>query len=267
MLDAVGINHDPVSGSARIVSVVPSITELLFDLQLGESLVGRTGFCFHPKAEVKHLPKLGGTKDFDLDKLRALQPTHLIVNVDENPKTLVDSAREFVPNIVVTHPMGPEDNVSLYQLMGHIFNRQTQAQQLTDDFLSSYRAALTQTNHLDQERVLYIIWKKPWMTISRDTYIARILRSVGFNQIETNMNERYPEINIENYSGNVDRILLSTEPFAFRNRDIDEIKAQVQISGKPLISLIDGEMTSWYGSRAILGYEYLASFRQKIITN
>jgi hypothetical protein len=151
--------------------------------------------------------------------------------------------------------------------MGHIFNRQTQAQQLTDDFLSSYRAALTQTNHLDQERVLYIIWKKPWMTISRDTYIARILRSVGFNQIETNMNERYPEINIENYSGNVDRILLSTEPFAFRNRDIDEIKAQVQISGKPLISLIDGEMTSWYGSRAILGYEYLASFRQKIITN
>ena len=130
MLDAVGINHDPVSGSARIVSVVPSITELLFDLQLGESLVGRTGFCFHPKAEVKRLPKLGGTKDFDLDKLRALQPTHLIVNVDENPKTLVDSAREFVPNIVVTHPMGPYDNVSLYQLMGHIFNRQTQAQQV-----------------------------------------------------------------------------------------------------------------------------------------
>ena len=100
---------------------VPSITELLFELGLGDKVVGRTGFCFHPKGEVKRVPKIGGTKDFDLEKLRLLRPTHLIVNVDENPKELVDSAREFIPNIVVTHPLGPKDNVSLYQLMGYLF--------------------------------------------------------------------------------------------------------------------------------------------------
>jgi ABC-type Fe3+-hydroxamate transport system substrate-binding protein len=261
LLDAAGIEHKVTSGTTRIMCAVPSITELLFELGLGDKVVGRTGFCFHPKGEVKRVPKIGGTKDFDLEKLRLLRPTHLIVNVDENPKELVDSAREFIPNIVVTHPLGPKDNVSLYQLMGYLFRATEQAKRLTELFLRSYQSAIDQTSQLNRERVLYLIWKKPWMTIGQDTYIARVLASVGYDQIELNSPIRYPEIKVECLAGKVDHILLSTEPFAFRRRDVLELQAAVCLSGKPRVSLIDGEMTSWYGSRAIKGYDYLAAFR------
>lgn len=267
MLDAAYIDHAPVSASARIVSVVPSITELLFDLDLADNVVGRTGFCFHPKAGVKHVPKIGGTKDFDLEKLRSLHATHLIVNVDENPKDLVDAARQFIPNILVTHPLGPEDNIPLYQLIGHVFQRTGQAEKLTERFMNSYRFAVSQTSELVRERVLYIIWKKPWMTISRDTYIARVLSSVGLDQIEVDGASRYPEIDVEGLAKDVDHILLSTEPFAFRKKDIQELNETLEIVGKSKISLIDGEMTSWYGSRAIRGFEYLTSYRASLVRN
>ncbi|MDA0237385.1 MAG: helical backbone metal receptor [Proteobacteria bacterium] len=261
MLDAAGTEHEVTSGVTRIVCVVPSITELLFELGLGDMVVGRTGFCFYPKDVVKRVPKVGGTKDFDLDKLRSLRPTHLIVNVDENPKELVDSARSFIPNIVVTHPLGPKDNVSLYQLMGHLFRATEHAERLTELFSASYHSAIDQTSKLNRERVLYLIWKKPWMTIGLDTYIARVLASVGYDHIELDTSIRYPEVNIERLASKVDHILLSTEPFAFRKKDVQELQAAVCLFGKPKVSLIDAEMTSWYGSRAIKGYDYLAAFR------
>lgn len=267
MLDAACIDHDPVFESARIVSVVPSITELLFDLDLADNVVGRTGFCFHPKAGVKDVPKIGGTKDFDLEKLRSLHATHLIVNVDENPKDLVDAARQFIPNILVTHPLGPEDNIPLYQLIGHVFQRTGQAEKLTERFMNSYRFAVSQTRELARERVLYIIWKKPWMTISRDTYIARVLSSVGLDQIEVDGASRYPEVDVKSLAEDVDHVLLSTEPFAFRKKDIQELNETLDIVGKSKISLIDGEMTSWYGSRAIRGFEYLTSYRASLGRN
>jgi len=264
LLDAAHIDHDPASESARIVSVVPSITELLFDLDLADNVVGRTGFCFHPKVGVKHVPKIGGTKDFDLEKLRSLHATHLIVNIDENPKHLVDAARQFIPNILVTHPLGPEDNIPLYQLIGYVFKRTERADKLTERFMSAYRFAISQTRELARERVLYIIWKKPWMSISRDTYIARVLASVGLDQIEVDSASRYPEVDVKSLAENVDHILLSTEPFAFRKKDIQELNETLDYVGESKISLIDGEMTSWYGSRAIRGFEYLASYRANL---
>lgn len=259
------INHEPISGSARIVSVVPSITELLFDLDLSDNVVGRTGFCFYPRPAVRSVPKIGGTKDFNLEKLRSLHATHLIVNVDENPRDLVDAARQFIPNIVVTHPLGPEDNISLYRLIGHIFNRVAKAEKLAEQFISSYGSATSQTGKLACERVLYIIWKKPWMTISRDTYIARVLASVGLDQIEVASTARYPEVNIKALAKNVDHILLSTEPFAFRKKDIKELIQEIEGCGRPKISLINGEMTSWYGSRAIQGFDYLKRYRSSFL--
>ncbi|MDC1310924.1 helical backbone metal receptor [Burkholderiales bacterium] len=266
MLDALNIDHEPISGSARIVSVVPSITELLFDLDLADNVVGRTGFCFYPRPEVRRVPKIGGTKDFDLEKLRSLHATHLIVNVDENPRDLVDAARRFIPNILVTHPLSPVDNISLYQLMGYVFNRVDKAETLAERFMNSYLSATSQTDKLAPERVLYIIWKKPWMTISQDTYIARVLASVGLDQIEVDSEARYPEVNIKALAGDVDHILLSTEPFAFRKKDIQELTLEIEGCGKPKISLINGEMTSWYGSRAIQGFDYLKSYRSSLIS-
>src|SRR5690606_20279262 len=104
--------HLPAPG-ARIVSLVPSITELLCDLGLGPQLVGRTGFCIHPRDIVEHIPKVGGTKDVNIEKIRKLAPTHLVVNIDENEKPTVEELAQFVPNIVVTHPLVPRDNLAL----------------------------------------------------------------------------------------------------------------------------------------------------------
>lgn len=260
-VDAIGICHQPVSGQVRIISVVPSITELLFDLGLGEQVVGRTGFCFHPKAKVRKVPKVGGTKDFDLEKIRALGPTHLIVNVDENPRERVEAAEQFVPNVIVTHPMGPLDNVSLYRLLGSIFRRDEQAEKLAIAFEAAYREAVEGTRSLPRERVLYVIWKNPWMTISRDTYIARTLAAVGWDQIDLNGDARYPEFDMQSLLDRVDRVLLSSEPYAFRPRDVSEVEAMTGRGDVPMVSLIDAEMTSWYGSRAIAGMRYLHQLR------
>lgn len=269
LVDAAGKTHVPASGSARIVSLVPSLTELLFDLGLGDRVVGRTGFCMHPKPAVRRVPKVGGTKDFDLERIRALAPTHLIVNVDENPKARVEMAARFVPHVVVTHPLDPLDNLPLYRLFGGLFGRDREAEMLVERFQQAYRAALDATKALPRERVLYLIWKDPWMTISRDTYIARALAAVGWDQIEVAGGERYPAIDLAALLMRTDRVLLSSEPYAFRERDVAAVArmahAQSAVPGHALpavaVSLIDAEMTSWYGSRAIAGMTYLARLR------
>lgn len=268
-IDALGRAHLPADSTARIVSVVPSLTELLFALGLGSQVVGRTGFCAHPKPEVRRVPKVGGTKDFDLEKIRALDATHLIVNIDENPKALVDAAARIVPHLIVTHPMGPLDNAPLYRLFGSVFRRESEAQALAKAFESVYREALESTAGLERERVLYLIWKDPWMTISRDTYIARTLAAVGWDQIEVPGDERYPALDLASALAKTDRVLLSSEPYAFRPRDVDDVSqmahAQSVDPGHVLsataVSLIDAEMTSWYGNRAIQGMAYLSRLR------
>src|SRR5471030_111694 len=116
MIDAVGTLHQ-AAADARIVSLVPSITELLCDLGLAGQLVGRTGFCIHPADIVRSIPKIGGTKDVNVEKIRKLAPTHLVVNIDENEQPTVAALAEFVPHIVVTHPNTPRDNLALARLM------------------------------------------------------------------------------------------------------------------------------------------------------
>jgi ABC-type Fe3+-hydroxamate transport system substrate-binding protein len=263
--DAVGVDHSPAGAGARIVSVVPSITELLFDLGLGDQLVGRTGFCFHPKNAVKRVPKVGGTKDFDVDKICSLRPTHIVVNVDENPRERVEAVAQSGVEVIVTHPMGPLDNPALYRLLGAIFDRRQEAQQLQRRFEAAYQDAVTATRDLPAERVLYVIWKKPWMSISRDTYIARALAAVGWQHIELDSEARYPEVKLESLVDRVDRVLLSSEPYAFRSRDVAEVEAMGSAGHGLKASLIDAEMTSWYGSRAIAGMGYLAKFRKRTL--
>ena len=260
-VDAAGTRHTVAGPDARIVCVVPSITELLFDLGLGAQVVGRTGFCFHPKPAVKQVPRVGGTKDFDLEKIRALEPTHLIVNVDESPRERVEAAAEFVPHIIVTHPLAPLDNIDLYRLLGAVFSRPEETDELVARFDRVYRNTVEATCHLASERVLYVIWKNPWMTISLDTYIARTLAAVGWNQIAVDSDARYPEVDIASLLGLVDRVLLSSEPYAFRPKDVTEVESMATGGSAPAVSLIDAEMTSWYGSRAIAGMQYLARLR------
>ena len=255
LVDAVGTEHSVARGDARIVSLVPSVTELLCDLGLASQIVGRTGFCIHPREIVHRIPKVGGTKDVKVDRIRELAPTHVVVNVDENTKETVDELARFVPSIVVTHPLAPEDNLGLYRLLGGIFDRHAETERLCDDFAAAY-ADLTAVTR-PPERVLYLIWREPWMTVSRDTYISRTLALVGWETVPEEPPTRYPELDPAAVAGRVDRVLLSSEPYRFREKHLAEVEALVPGAH---VSLIDGEMTSWYGSRAIAGLRYLGAY-------
>jgi ABC-type Fe3+-hydroxamate transport system substrate-binding protein len=275
VVDAIGRVHALARADARIVSLVPSVTELLFELGVGDRLVGRTGFCIHPKDNIKTVPKVGGTKSVDIEKIRELAPTHLIVNIDENEKLTIDQLASFVPNVIVTHPLGPLDNMALYRLLGAIFGRESRAAQLCEEFQKAYSEAVGACANLPRERVLYLIWKSPWMTVSRDTYVSRTLAAVGWDTVEIESKDRYPKIELTTeLVSRVDRVLLSSEPYAFRESHLDEIRQTLaaanhyfvpttleETESPVTVSLIDGEMTSWYGSRAIEGMKYLSRLR------
>lgn len=237
----------------RIVSLVPSLTELVCALGLADRLVGRTGFCVHPREMVRRIPKVGGTKTVKLDAVRALAPTHVVLNVDENRKETADALAEFVPNLVVTHPLGPLDNLALYRQFGEAFDRRSEAESLCARFQEAYDQAQNQA--CEAREVLYLIWRDPWMTVSRDTYISRTLALFGLHTVPRYAVDRYPKMEDIGATG-ADLILLSTEPYRFRERHCDEIQA---LTGRPA-RLVNGEMTSWYGPRAIAGLQYLTRF-------
>jgi ABC-type Fe3+-hydroxamate transport system substrate-binding protein len=223
------------------------------ELGLAGELVGRTGFCIHPEEVVRAIPKVGGTKSVNLRKIRELAPTHVIVNVDENKKETADALAEFVPNIVVTHPLAPEDNLALYRQMGAAFGREREADALCEKF--SAEVTRIKSMKFKSTNVLYLIWKGPWMTVSRDTYISRTLGLFGLQTVPSRADARYPKLRELDVPG-VELVLLSSEPYRFGQKHADEMQNELQ---KPC-RLIDGEMTSWYGPRAIAGLRYLAQF-------
>jgi ABC-type Fe3+-hydroxamate transport system substrate-binding protein len=259
-VDWAGVAHAPAGPTVRIASLVPSLTELLFALNLGAFVVARTGFCIHPR-EARRVPKVGGTKDPDLARLRELCPTHLIVNVDENRREVVDAARAFVPNVIVTHPNDPCDNPRLYALFGSIFGREAEAAAMADDFAAAMADADVAARRLPRERVLYVIWRKPWMTVSRATYVSATLARLGWDTLPAHSETRYPELADDAPPWHdAQRILLSTEPFAFTRRDAQALAQRLR---KP-VELIDGEWTSWYGVRAIGGLRALTQLRAEL---
>jgi ABC-type Fe3+-hydroxamate transport system substrate-binding protein len=255
-LDALGVEHRPIAPSStpRIVSLVPSITELLCELGLAPWLVGRTGFCVHPADIVHNIPKIGGTKDVNIAKIRKLAPTHLIVNIDENEKSSVDALAQFVPHVIVTHPLTPRDNLALFRLIGGIFRVEPAAEALCAAFEQEY-AALRETPKESPQTMLYCIWKDPWMTVSRDTYIANMMAEIGWQCWNApGTTARYPSFEWSDaLVQSIDGVLLSSEPYRFTEAHVDAMEKQI---GKP-VQLLDGEMMSWYGSRAIAGLRYL----------
>jgi ABC-type Fe3+-hydroxamate transport system substrate-binding protein len=253
-VDAAGAEHGKAVQGFRIVSLVPSLTELLCDLGLSESLVGRTGFCIHPREMVKRIPKVGGTKDVDVKKVRDLNPSHVVVNIDENTREVAAELAAFVDHVIVTHPIEPQDNIKLFDMLGFIFSAESQAKNLIERFNARFEQ-ITQNQARPQHDVLYLIWRDPWMTISPDTYISRMLNLVGWHSRPEDNEQRYPTIELSDYVGRVSKVLLSSEPYPFRQKHIDEIKNIFATTAT--VSLIDGEMLSWYGSRSIAGLDYL----------
>lgn len=263
-----GVHHPLAAADARIVSLVPSITELLFSLGLGSRVIGRTGFCNHPRERVRAVPKVGGTKHVKLDVVRALHPTHVIVNIDENEAPTVTALRALVPHVIVTHPIDPADNFALFRLCSEIFSRAGAsvrgcAATLERDLRDQLQACAEQS--WPSETALYLIWREPWMTVAADTYIARTLARIGWQVPHPaggwSGAARYPAIaerDLPAAIAGVDRVLLSSEPFMFRETHAAELRGRFPAAN---VALIDGAMTSWYGSRAIAGLRYLRELR------
>jgi len=249
----------------RIASLVPSLTELVAALDLGSCLVARTGYCIHPGDALAAVPKVGGTKDVNLAKLRRLAPTHVLVNVDENRRETVDAIRGWgpdAPEIVVTHPLSADDNLALVDQIAAAFAGQPglagRAAALKRDLARELAATTAEGRPV--ERVLYLIWHAPWMTVARDTYLSRMLARIGWQTLPaqdggTAGAARYPLVDgTEPWLGDVDRILLSSEPFAFAAEHVDAAK---RLCPQARLQHVDGELLSWYGARAVPGLAYL----------
>jgi len=255
--------HD--RAEVRIASLVPSLTELAYALGLGARLVARTGFCIHPADRVAAVAKVGGTKDVNLAKLRRLRPTHVLVNVDENRRETVAALRAWgaeAPEIVVTHPIDPDDNLALVDHLASVFagapGLAEQAAALRAELAAEL--ALTLPAGRSVRRVLYLIWHEPWMTVARDTYLSRMLARIAWQTLpDANGGAagaaRYPVLTgAERWLGEVERVLLSSEPFAFQARHV--AAAQALCPGAR-VQRVDGELLSWYGARAASGLRYL----------
>lgn len=246
----------------RIASLVPSLTELVVELGLGSKLVARTGFCIHPALPLRGVPKVGGTKDVNLAKLRQLAPTHVLVNVDENRVDIVPALQAMGAELLVTHPNGPDDNLALVaQLVaafGHVpgvAERGERLQQALRDELAQSRALVA-----SPQQVLYLIWHDPWMTVARDTYISRMLATAHWHTLPAvdggeRGAARYPVVRgDEPWLASVQRVLLSSEPFRF---DDTHLHAAQALCPQATVQRVDGELLSWYGPRAVPGLRYL----------
>ena len=248
----------------RIASLVPSLTELVIELGLRECLVARTGFCIHPAEALRDVPKVGGTKDVNRAKLQGLAPTHVLVNVDENRRETVEAIRAWAnpPQIVVTHPNGPEDNLVLVAQMVAHFGAQpgvaARAAALTQAL--QRELALTQPGGRPSRAVLYLIWRDPWMTVARDTSLSRMVARIGWHTLPDALGgasgaARYPSVRgTEPWLADVQQVLLSSEPYRFTDAHLIEAR---RLCPNASARLVDGEMLSWYGPRALPGLRYL----------
>jgi len=234
----------------RIVSLVPSLSETVCNLGLREHLVGCTNFCVEPKDLHRTAARIGGTKDPDLDRIRALQPTHILVNQEENPREPVLELAREVPTLV-TFPKGPEDVPTMLRDIGRFLGCETAAESSAAAIEKELRAP----HRHEPRRFLYLIWQNPYMLAGPDSYISRTLQSIGWiNAYEGQ--DRYPALDIAGLAAcHPDIILLSSEPYPFRKRDAERLQAQWPSA--PRLARVDGQMLSWFGTRTQEALEQL----------
>ena len=223
----------------KVISLVPSITEALFDLGLTTNeIIGRTKFCIHPEDLVDSVEIIGGTKNLNIDKIKALKPDLIIANKEENVKEQVEELmKDF--KVLVTNVETLEDNYYLLKQLGHLFGKEEKAQ----FFNLKIDEAFDIPRSEKRLKVAYLIWKNPYMTVGGDTFISRILEELGFENLFKNQ-KRYPEVQLEDLK-EADLIFLSSEPFPFKEKHIYEIQ-EVCVNQK--IIIVDGEAFSWYGT-------------------
>lgn len=240
----------------RIISLVPSLTELLIDLGLKNQIVGRTRFCVHPKEEVKDIPIVGGTKNPRLDKIRETQPDYILANKEENRKKHIRELQKDFP-VEVTDIATIEDALITIHELGKELGAEDEARNL----IRRINAALQERPKESRLRTAYFIWKDPWMTIGHDTYIHNVMQHWGLENIFDDKT-RYPKITFYDLAKREpELILLSSEPFPFKEKHIAEFK---EAFPDTRVLLAEGEWFSWYGSHMLHSFKRLNVWRKVI---
>ncbi|QHT66587.1 ABC transporter substrate-binding protein [Rhodocytophaga rosea] len=235
----------------RIISLVPSQTELLFDLGLAERVVGITKFCIHPAEFCRHMPKIGGTKHFHFDTIDGLQPDLILANKEENYKEGIEQLQQKYP-VWMSDIYTLEDALHMISEVGKLTGTQSKALEISVQIQTAFAGLQA----VSRKKVAYLIWRNPYMAAGSHTFIHDMMVRCGFENVFAD-HVRYPEITPEMLAdANPDYIYLSSEPFPFSEKYIAEFK---EICPESIIKIVDGEMFSWYGSRLRLSVPY---FRQ-----
>ena len=240
----------------RVISLVPSLTELLFDIGLEKNIIGRTKFCIHPNDKVKNVQRIGGTKNINIDLIKSLHPDLIIANKEENVKEQIELLEKFCP-VWISDISSVDDAFSMMNSFGNIFDVKT----TTDFLIDSIRNDFNQLQSFKIKKVIYLIWQKPLLTIGGDTFIHQLLNRAGMQNV-FNLELRYPEITKEQIRlSDAEYILLSSEPYPFK--EYDKQIFEKNFPSKKII-LVDGEMFSWYGSRMKKAAQYFIDLRKNL---
>jgi ABC-type Fe3+-hydroxamate transport system substrate-binding protein len=245
----------------RIVSLVPSQTELLFDLGLEENIVGITKFCVHPYHLKSTKKIIGGTKKVHYEKIKLLQPDIIIANKEENTEEIVEQLREIAP-VWTSDIITIQHSIDMITELGKIFSVRTKAQQWIDKInyaVTDFHNFMKGREHL---KAAYFIWKNPYMAAGGDTFINEMLKLNNFTNIYETRG-RYPEIIIQKIriQGDPDVVFLSSEPYPFKEEDAFEIG---RFTHHAKTIFVDGEMFSWYGSRMVRAFAYFKQLQQRL---
>ena len=236
----------------RIVSLVPSQTELLVYLGLEASLVGITKFCVHPNHLLKSKTIVGGTKQIHVDKIKTLQPDIILCNKEENTPEIIESLNKVAP-IHISDVNNLEDCFELINMYGEIFEVENRALDLIENIKKKRLDFRAKIQNREKLKVAYFIWKKPWMVVASETFIDCMIDDAGFENVFKDQ-KRYPEIKLDNPKlKEAEVILLSSEPYPFKEKHIKGLKS---IFPEKEVVIVDGELFSWYGSRLLDSYKY-----------
>ncbi len=238
----------------RIISLVPSQTELLFDLGLDKEVIGITKFCVHPHEWFVHKQRIGGTKTIDIPKVTALKPDLIIANKEENTREQIEALEKMAP-VWISDVNCVSDALEMISSIGAITGKDAKAKKLIEEIeidLGKVDALINDPSHR-RYRVAYLIWKDPYMAAGGDTFIHAMLAVNGWENVFSN-EDRYPTIDCnELRKRDTELVLLSSEPYPFKQKHIDEL--QKQLPGIKLM-IVNGEIFSWYGSRMLLAGTY-----------
>lgn len=241
----------------RIISIVPSQSELLWDFGLRDELVGITKFCIHPEELFKTKERVGGTKKLNLDKIRALKPDLIIGNKEENERSQIEELqKEF--NVWMSDIYNLEDALNMMRQLGTICGKEKEALRISD---SVKKSITTIRNSFNKQTVAYFIWYKPYMLAAKHTFIDYILNYLGLENSFAHQ-QRYPEVTKEDLKKAKPEIcFLSSEPFPFKEQHVKELQELLPDSK---ILIVDGEVFSWYGSRLLHLEKYVESLFKRI---